>query len=42
MRLAYGRVEHFSAETWTSLGMAAERRLAALMTGTPALRQPAA
>lgn len=43
MRLAYGRVEHFCAETWTSLGMAAERRLAALkMTGTPAVRQPAA
>jgi hypothetical protein len=42
MRLAYGRVEQFSAETWTSLGMAAERRLAALMTGTPAFRQPAA
>jgi hypothetical protein len=43
MRMAYGRVEHFSAETWTSLGMAAERRLAALRkTGTPAFRQPAA
>jgi len=42
MRLAYGRVEHFSAETWTSLGMATERRLAALMTGAPAFRQPAA
>lgn len=43
MRLAYGRVENFSAETWNSLGMAAERRLAALRkTGTPALRQPAA
>jgi hypothetical protein len=42
MRLAYGRVETFSAETWTSLGMAAERRLAALKTGTPAFRQSAA
>jgi hypothetical protein len=42
MRLAYGRAEHFSAETWTSLSMAAERRLAALVTGTPAFRQPAA
>lgn len=43
MRMAYGRVEQFSAETWTSLGMAAERRLAALRkTGTPVLRQSAA
>jgi hypothetical protein len=41
MRLAYGRAEQFSAEAWTSLGMAAERRLAALVSSTPALRQPA-
>lgn len=42
MRMAYGHVENLVAETWTSVNMVMERRLASLMPRTPALRRSAA